>query len=378
MYTSYINHLEKNQMMTPPTIGLTSSIVNDKLSNITLEDNSSGLFTMNEDKSAIKTKDGVPLEASQFKITPTNEGNNDKFALKIYYSPATKTNHLEVYQEKSSIITFNKDHVQWNVPFGFAWNKGFKFNTNIVGSTSLGAYPSGYLQNLVPSDVTETQMARMTKDAILDNVCPTYKYCDEKYAKTADVESNYVTKTYADGKYATYQFTENTYAKKSEVSTNLAWNSFSVYTTDGDDFKKQLSNISIKIAGSHITIPIPTDINSTNLIMSVDFTVRSTNKTALNALGCTLNSLSGSSTSQSETETRASVFSGYTTKGTCIRTNSPYEYKFSLICSFSTTRHKKAYLHFFFDDNVNYTASDEIYILATKTEPQVNVTIFGI
>ena len=368
MYTSYINHHEKNQMMTPPTIGLTSSIVNDKLNNITLEDNSSGLFTTNEDKTAIQTKDGIPLEASQFRITPTNEGNNDKFTLKIYYSPATKTNHLGVYQEKSSIITFNKDHVQWNVPFGFAWNKGFKFNTNIVGGVGLGAYPSGYLQNLVPSDVTETQMARMTKDAILDKVCPTYKYCDENYAKTADVESNYVTKTYAD----------TTYAKKSEVSTNLAWNSFSVYTTDGDDFKKQLSNISIKIAGSHITIPIPTDINSTNLIMSVDFTVRSTNKTALNALGCTLNSLSGSSTSISETATRASVFSGYTTKGTCIRTNSPYEYKFSLICPFSTTRHKKAYLHFFFDDSVNYTANDEIYILATKTEPQVNVTIFGI
>ena len=61
MYSTYHNVLEKNQMMTPPTIGLTSSIVNDKLSNITLEDNSSGLFAMNEDKSAIQTKDGVPV-----------------------------------------------------------------------------------------------------------------------------------------------------------------------------------------------------------------------------------------------------------------------------------------------------------------------------
>ena len=77
MYSTYHNVLEKNQMMTPPTIGLTSSIVNDKLSNITLEDNSSGLFAMNEDKSAIQTKDGVPLEASQFKITSSNTEINE-------------------------------------------------------------------------------------------------------------------------------------------------------------------------------------------------------------------------------------------------------------------------------------------------------------
>lgn len=384
MYTSYINHLEKNQMMTPPTIGLTSSIVNDKLSNITLEDNSSGLFTMNEDKSAIKTKDGVPLEASQFKITSSNtEINNDgtnavnksycdsnyikkgistltlssviwslqdgRFVSELIKKTSDTENSwaFRIRDDTNQAIVMDRNRVHVN-NLSLLGTKHILFNTNYQGLKHQTNYPEGKLSNLVPSTITTAEMTALTNNNLLDNVCPTY------------------------------QFTENTYAKKSEVSTNLAWNSFSVYTTDGDDFKKQLSNISIKIAGSHITIPIPTDINSTNLIMSVDFTVRSTNKTALNALGCTLNSLSGSSTSLSETDTRASVFSGYTTKGTCIRTNSPYEYKFSLICPFSTTRHKKAYLHFFFDDSVNYTANDEIYILATKTEPQVNVTIFGI
>ena len=42
MYTNYNGNLEKNQMLTPPIIGLTSSIVNDKLNNISLEDNSTG------------------------------------------------------------------------------------------------------------------------------------------------------------------------------------------------------------------------------------------------------------------------------------------------------------------------------------------------
>ena len=390
MYTSYNSSLEKNQMLTPPTIGLTSSIVNDKLSNIVLEDNSSssGLFTTNEDKTAIQTKDGIPLEASQFRITGTNDeidsnennavnkrylsnkiGNlDDKYMKKdvkslnlnsLTVSDGTtqfdfKTfgvngkTYLRILQNNSQFVYFNKDLISFPTKIGINNTYGIQFNSNEQGNKNSIYFPQGVLKNLVPSTTTSDELTNYTKYNYLDNVCPTY------------------------------QFTENTYAKKSEVSTNLAWNSFSVYTTDGDDFKKQLSNISLKIAGSHITIPIPTDINSTNLIMSVDFTVRSTNKTALNALGCTLNSLSGSSTLLSETDTRASVFSGYTTKGTCIRTNSPYEYKFSLICPFSTTRHKKAYLHFFFDDSVNYTANDEIYILATKTEPQVNVTIFGI
>ena len=60
-------------MLTPPTIGLTSSIVNDKLNNITLEDNNSTeLFSVTSDNTAIQTKDNVPLQASQFIITGTN------------------------------------------------------------------------------------------------------------------------------------------------------------------------------------------------------------------------------------------------------------------------------------------------------------------
>ena len=389
MYTSYNSSLEKNQMITPPLIGLTSSIVNDKLSNISLEDNSTGLFKI--DNSTIKPIVEMPIETNNFIISGTNDeidSNENNAVNKRYLSnkignlddkymkkdvKSLNLNELNINTTKepfkintelksgilnpylnftygesnsSKIMSLHKTMIFTNVSIGAV--DGISFNVRDNFGTNIGGLPMTYLRGLVPSNITTNQLSTYSSYNYNDKICPTY------------------------------QFTENTYAKKSEVSTNLAWNSFSVYTTDGDDFKKQLSNISIKIAGSHITIPIPTDINSTNLIMSVDFTVRSTNKTALNALGCTLNSLSGSSTSLSETETRASVFSGYTTKGTCIRTNSPYEYKFSLICPFSTTRHKKAYLHFFFDDSVNYTANDEIYILATKTEPQVNVTIFGI
>lgn len=404
MYSTYNSSLEKNQMMTPPTIGLTSSIVNDKLSNITLEDNSSGLFAMNEDKSAIQTKDGVPLEASQFKITSSNtEINNDdknavnksycdsnyirdgastvtfgglniksnayenKYIFEILKNTGQDVVSLRIKDSTGQALILNTNHLYAN-GFSLLGTKFINFNTNYLGNQHKTEYPQGKLTNIVPSDITADQITNLINDNLLDNVCPTYQFTENTYLKGTVADSIYLKNTVA----------ESTYAKKSEIFTNLAWNTFSVYTTDGDDLKTQLTNVSMKMGGSHITIPIPTTINSTILIMSVNFTVRSTNKNALNALGCTLNSLPGSITSQAETATRASVFSGYTTKGTCIRTTSPYEYKFSLICPFSTTINNKVYLHFFFDDNVNYTANNEVYILATKTEPQVNVTIFGI
>ena len=397
MYSTYHNVLEKNQMMTPPTIGLTSSIVNDKLSNITLEDNTSGLFAMNEDKSAIQTKDGVPLEASQFKITSSNTEINgdDTNAVNKSYCDSNYVKNgitsLTLNEISTTSITltdpngngtievtplvannasgipeiatgvevndgnvFMNGRAYFKNPISIHPNKSIIFNSDFRGAVGTDDQPQGQLTNLIPSTITTEQMSALKTASLLDNVCPTYKYCEKTYVKKGESGSS------------------------GSSLTNPGWQTFSVYTTDGNDLKTQLTNVSMKIGGSHITIPIPTTIKSTILIMSVNFTVRSTNKTALNALGCTLNSLPGSITSQAETDTRASVFSGYTTKGTCIRTTSPYEYKFSLICPFCTMIHEKAYLHFFFDDNVNYTASNEVYILATKTEPQVNVTIFGI
>ena len=115
MYTNYNSELEKNQMFTPPIIGLTSSIVNDKLNNISLNDNnSSELFIINETADAIQTKDNIPLEASQFVITGANEeidANENNAVNKRYLS--TKINSLEdKYFLKSNII--NKDQTPSN------------------------------------------------------------------------------------------------------------------------------------------------------------------------------------------------------------------------------------------------------------------------
>lgn len=111
MYTNYNSELEKNQMFTPPIIGLTSSIVNDKLNSISLNDNSSELFTINETDTAIQTKDNIPLEASQFVITGANEeidADENNAVNKRYLS--TKINSLEdKYFLKSNIINKDQD-----------------------------------------------------------------------------------------------------------------------------------------------------------------------------------------------------------------------------------------------------------------------------
>ena len=112
MYSTYNGVLEKNQMFTPPTIGLTSSIVNDKLNSISLNDNnSSELFTINETDTAIQTKNNIPLEASQFVITGTNEeidADENNAVNKRYLS--TKINSLEdKYFLKSNIINKDQD-----------------------------------------------------------------------------------------------------------------------------------------------------------------------------------------------------------------------------------------------------------------------------
>lgn len=110
MQTGNRDYFGRNQFWTPSNISITQSIIDDKLNNITLNDNnSSELFTVNDSGTTIQTKNNVPLEASQFVITGSNEeidANENNAVNKRYLS--TKINSLEdKYFLKSNII--NKD-----------------------------------------------------------------------------------------------------------------------------------------------------------------------------------------------------------------------------------------------------------------------------
>ena len=237
MYTNYNSNLEKNQMMTPPIIGLTSSIVNDKLNNISLEDNSTGLFKIEDSK--IKPLVEIPIETNNFIISGTddeidsNENNavnkrylinkitplDNKFmtqaqcdnrymmkdvtgltlneltinsstgtpALKITTETLTGTtepNVLFVYSNGSStraIMTMNNDRIYSAKPMAFLFGGGIQFNTQDNGNVSFNLLPQTILMGLVPSTINETQLSYMK--TMLDCVCPTYQYCENTYAK---------------------------------------------------------------------------------------------------------------------------------------------------------------------------------------------------
>ena len=113
MYNNFNGNLEKNQMMTPPIIGLTSSIVNDKLSNISLDDNSSGLFKIEDSK--LKPIIEMPIETNNFIITGTNDeidANENNAVNKRYL--IDKINNLDnKYVTQDYIVTnyYNKTNV---------------------------------------------------------------------------------------------------------------------------------------------------------------------------------------------------------------------------------------------------------------------------
>ena len=238
MYTNYNSSLEKNQMMTPPIIGLTSSIVNDKLSNISLEDNSTGLFKI--DNSTIKPIVEMPIETNNFiisgtddeidsnennavnkrylinKITPLdnkfmtqaqcdnrylknditslnldelNINNTSNHNLKISSVTETDvTNPFITFSHNDGntnhyLMYMNRDRVYTPKPLALSYSTGIDFNTSQKGIAVKADYPKTNLKNLVTSTITQTQINKLASDKYLDNVCPTYAYCNNTYLK---------------------------------------------------------------------------------------------------------------------------------------------------------------------------------------------------
>ena len=233
MYTNYNSNLEKNQMMTPPIIGLTSSIVNDKLNNISLEDNSTGLFKIED--SVLKPLVEMPIETNNFIISGTdeeidsNENNavnkrylinkcvgkddqsvtfnivnakrykliNDKGDLEMsstsfsfpngdsrIYFPAIRMNN---------IFYILADRTFTDKPISLYTDTGIEFNTNANGEIIDSTFQKTSLKNLVTSELTTELRKQLILNNLMDNVCPTYRFCERNYAKTVDIDSVYET-----------------------------------------------------------------------------------------------------------------------------------------------------------------------------------------
>ena len=257
MYTNYNSNLEKNQMMTPPIIGLTSSIVNDKLNNIKLEDNSTGLFKIEDSK--IKPLVEMPIETNNFIISGTdedidsNENNavNKRYLLNkcvgkddqtvTFYNINTKrinflnnNGNLVInttsfsYPDGDSRIYFPaislnnifyilNDRTFTDKPISLYTNTGIEFNTNSNGEIIDSTFQKTSLKNLVTSEMTTELRKQLILNNLMDNVCPTYRFCENNYAKTDDI--NFVYET-LDTKVNNDYLTTNYYTK-TEVDTTF-------------------------------------------------------------------------------------------------------------------------------------------------------------
>ena len=277
MYTNYNSNLEKNQMMTPPIIGLTSSIVNDKLNNIKLEDNSTGLFKIEDSK--IKPLVEMPIETNNFIISGTdedidsNENNavNKRYLLNkcvgkddqtvTFYNINTKrinflnnNGNLVInttsfsYPDGDSRIYFPaiclnnifyilNDRIFTDKPISLYTNTGIEFNTNSNGEIIDSTFQKTSLKNLVTSEMTTELRKQLILNKLMDNVCPTYRFCENNYAKSDDINyiyetldtkvnnddltTNYYTKTEVDAKFNTVNSNFDNYYTKTEVDTSF-------------------------------------------------------------------------------------------------------------------------------------------------------------
>ena len=170
----------------------------------------------------------------------------------------------------------------------------------------------------------------------LDNVCPTYQYCDD----------NYLTKSYAEIYYAKKQGAQAPYSEY-----------FSITDIGDNNIINSDTVTRVRLRNKPVEMSIPSRVGGGMKLVFVEFKIRSDNEKALKALSCTINESNG--------RTGGDCIIGRITKGVNSRANGqPLSYKFSLFDMFSG-KLSKIYLHFYFEEDVKYT--DEMKLLTTGT-----------
>ena len=402
MQTGTREYLGKNKFWTPSNIAITQSIVDNSIANINLTDsNSSELFTTNDDKTAIQTKDGIPLEASQFRITSTNAeiGKNNSNAVNKSYcdsnyiknsateltlnnliikSPAYDNKYIfEIIKHTGQDVTslrirdtsgqaaiLNSNHLYAN-GFSLLGTKFINFNTNYLMNQQKTEYPQGKLTNIVPSDITTDQMTNLTNDNLLDNVCPTYKYC------------------------------ENTYAKKADSGSSAQYTRYYQNSTDNKNF--YIRNITSQSKGSHFEIPLPSRITANVILISVKFSIRCYHYYKyLPNLYCSLNTRQGKNTADDPTTGilySNSYWDGQVSTGTVCDNGNSKLFSFNEILTDLGTGNRSVYLHFFFDkpsviwdevkasdgnDGLTQLNTESFMIPYEKNSNNVQITVVGL
>ena len=236
MQSNNREYIGRNEFWTPSTIGLTQSMIDASINNINLKDNSTNLFTVENNK----LKSVIPMVCEE----PTE---NEEISNKKYIDD--KITDLDgKYLEKLD--------AQYNYVTKSLLNQKVNEINNNLGSNYYTIENCNSLHNN------------------LMEVCGSF----------------FLTKSDA----------ESTYAKKSDIpSQNISSTSFSLVNY-GSNNDITLSEITTRGAGSRVEIPIPSSVTGNTKIVFIDFIVNcplTDVKDMLNILSCTLNTKNGSNAS---------------------------------------------------------------------------------
>ena len=247
----------------------------------------------------------------------------------------------------------------------------------------------GLTQSMIDTSINRIELKDNTADlfTVVDNkikpsipiVCDTpatneevsnKKYADDKVTELRNwVSLNCLTMNIADLRYA---------SKSGATSTTCSH--FYLYTTatsSGSSYNKEITDISTCGTGSHIEIPIPSNIGGKVVIVNVNLIVNSTDTSAIEILGCTLNSVKGTWNNVIG-DTTASEYTGASDYGVQIGGEGKIK-KYSLSQMFVDLEWpRKVYLHFFYNEKMTSTATSPINIGVSPSRPNVEVTVVGL
>ena len=114
------------------------------------------------------------------------DNDENQYIIKPYYS-SSEGSYLVFLKDIYPILKIYSDKILFLKDLMFT-TYGIYFNKNdINGSISSADMQETYLKNLITSTTTETQLTYLNTNNLLDNVVPTYKFCEGNYVKNSSM-----------------------------------------------------------------------------------------------------------------------------------------------------------------------------------------------
>lgn len=189
--------IETGYNISAPQMSVSQMTSDDSVVNKSYVDGAAAELAQSIEESYIR-KDTTSLALQKLDITDTRKANSFNFNEVKYTTDDVSNSYLEISHNGQRFVCMNKAAdrgVNFINDIGLGATYFIRFNRRIDGVVSNINYPEGALCNLIPSTITSAQINYLTGKELLDNVCPTYQYCESTYAKSSDLASLVVQET---------------------------------------------------------------------------------------------------------------------------------------------------------------------------------------